>query len=136
MLTGKPITGAQYIREKHGPVPKPIMPVRQELNDEGAVRIWKDRNCSDEQTRFNALRQPDMHGFSADELKTVDYWIDHVARDHTAASISDMSHDHAWEIARMGEEIPYHALFTTRIREPSTKERDRIAARVKELGLP
>jgi hypothetical protein len=135
MLTGKPITGARYIREKYGPVPQAIMPVLRQLIAADAIKMWRDRHYGYEQTRFKSLRAPDTRLFSADELKTVDYWIEHIANDHTAGSISDATHDYAWDIARMGEELPYHALFATRVREPSDKERERIKTRIKELGL-
>ena len=37
VLTGKGITGATYVREKHGPVPRAMMPIRAELEREGTV---------------------------------------------------------------------------------------------------
>lgn len=135
MLTGKPITGATYIREKYGPVPKAIMPVREELAAEGSIRVWVDRLNGYSQTRFKALRAPDVGGFTEEELKTVNYWIDHIDKDHTATSISEQSHDYAWEIAKMGEDLPYYALFANRIREPNDSESEWVARRVRELGL-
>ena len=113
MLSGKPITGATYIREKHGPVPKAIMPVRAELEAEGSTRTTGEGKLK----RTTATAAPDLSAFSADEIKTVDWWIDHLDRDHTAGTISDASHDYTWEIAAMGEPIPMHAVFVTRIRE-------------------
>jgi hypothetical protein len=41
VLKKKPITGAVYIREKYGPVPKQAMAVRAQLEKEGAVKITK-----------------------------------------------------------------------------------------------
>jgi hypothetical protein len=43
MLRGKPITGAAYIREKWGPVPQQIMPVRDELVREGHIGFQPGR---------------------------------------------------------------------------------------------
>lgn len=116
VLTGSPITGATYIREKWGPVPKPMMPVRDELEDEGAIRVTRE----DSLVRVVSLRQPDVSLLSREDRQAVDWWVDHIASDHTAGTISEASHDYAWQIAAMGEEIPMFATFANRIvDEPS-----------------
>jgi hypothetical protein len=127
----KPITNAVYIREKYGPVPKHGILARDQLEREGAIKTIKEGKL----TRIVAARPPDVSIFSQDELKTVDYWIDHIDRDHTATSISEESHDYAWNIAAMGEELPLYAVLANRIREPNAEELGRLKQRAKELGL-
>lgn len=78
---------------------------------------------------------PDVSGFSTEEIRNVDYWIDHIDKDHTAQSISDESHDYAWEIAKMGEELPLHAVLASRIRDPNDQELERLRRRAQEKGL-
>jgi hypothetical protein len=107
VLRGTPITGATYIREKFGPVPRHITLVRAELEREGIIEVIKD----DKLVRIVADEKPDMSPFSKDEIQVVDYWIEHIDKDHTAESISDESHDYAWDIAKMGEEIPLYAVL-------------------------
>jgi hypothetical protein len=131
VLTKKSITDAIYIREKYGPVPKHGKLARDLLEKEGAIRISQE----DRLVRIVALRPPDTSIFSNDELKTVDYWIEHIDRDHTAKSISDETHDYAWSIAELGEELPLHAILANRIREPNDEETGRLRRRAKELGL-
>ena len=41
----------------------------------------------------------------------VDQMIEYVCEKHTARSISDVSHDHVWQAAEDGEEIPYYTIF-------------------------
>jgi hypothetical protein len=130
-LTGTSITGEKYIREKHGPVPSHIMPARAELEGEGQIRITKEGKL----TRFVSLIPPEMSQFTAPELQAVDYWIDHIDRDHTAGTISEETHDYAWQIAKMGEELPLYAYRVTRIPEPTDEELERLRRRAKELGL-
>ena len=77
-----------------------------------------------------------MTGFDGDELRSVDFWIELIDQKHTAGSISEESHDYAWEIARMGEEIPYHAILANRLREPDEEELERAKKRAATLGLP
>jgi hypothetical protein len=134
MLTGRPISGATYTRQKWGPVPKQIMPVRSELAREGAISIIDSRGDGDN-TKFKALTSPDISMLSEKEKQVLDYWIDHIDKDHTAASISEQSHDYGWEIAEMGEELPLAAFMASRIRSPNEIESEEIRKRAKELGL-
>jgi hypothetical protein len=135
VLTGRPITGATYIREKYGPVPRPGMPAREELAREGKIRIIPARNEYDN-TQFRALEPPDVSFLTEQERESVDYWIKHIDEDHTAASISEQTHDYSWDIAEMGEVIPFHACFATRVREPSGKELNWARKVAEKLKLP
>jgi hypothetical protein len=131
-LTGSPITGETYIREKHGPIPRHAMQVREQLQKDSAIKITKEGKL----TRFVALTTPDVKSmFSPDELKAVDYWIEHIDKEHTGGTISDATHDYAWEIAANGEELPLNAVFVNRIREPDDKELEKFRQRAKSLGL-
>ncbi len=62
------ITGATYVREKHGPVPKPFVPARESLKKDGVIEVWKDGN----QTRFRTKSAPDMTPFSNEETRLLD----------------------------------------------------------------
>jgi hypothetical protein len=134
VLTGKPITGATYIREKWGPVPKQMMPIRAEMEREGLIRIINSRGDYDH-TKFTTLTAPDLSLLTEFEKETVNYWIKHIDENHTAASISEQSHDFGWEIAAMGEELPLHAFLAARIRDLTPAELGKVRARAKELGL-
>jgi Antitoxin SocA-like, Panacea domain len=129
-LRGEPITGATYIREKFGPVPRQIMPIRAELKREGYIKVFEEGGL----VRITADAKPDMSAFTKDELQTIDYWIEHIDKDHTAGSISDASHDYAWDIARMGEELPFYAILANRIRDPSNQESERFQTIAKAQG--
>lgn len=135
MLHGKPITGATYIREKRGPVPKEVMPVRAELEREGSIEIRQEPYYNHEITQFTAHAPPDISRFTPEELQIIDWWIRHIDEDHTANSISELSHDYMWEIAGMGEEIPLYAVFAPRIRAPRGKELEWAKAEAERLGL-
>jgi hypothetical protein len=135
VLTGKPITGATYIRQKYGPVPREMMPAQAELVREGKIKIIRGPGRYDH-TQFLALEPPDSSALSAKEHETVDYWIRHIDEDHTAASISEQSHDYPWEIAKMGEEIPLHACFATRVRDPVGDELEWAKKVAEKLKLP
>jgi Protein of unknown function (DUF4065) len=131
VLHGSPIVGATYIREKHGPVPKQFVPIREELKRAGKIKIFREGKL----VRITADEKPDLSQFTRDELQIIDYWIDYIDKEHTAESISDESHDYAWDIAHMGEEIPLYAILANRIRDPSDQELERLRATAKARGL-
>jgi hypothetical protein len=64
------------------------------------------------QVRLVPMRPSNLHRFSAEEI----HLIDEVIRDlapYDAAGISELSHRRsvAWQIASIGEHIPYEAVF-------------------------
>jgi hypothetical protein len=130
-LTGQSITGETYTRGEFGPVPLHITPVRNELQSEHLIKITKEGNL----TRFTALTPGERGWFSSAELQSIDYWATHIAKDHTAESISEETHDEAWRIAKEGEELPLYAYRVARIKEPSEDDLMRLKIRAKELGL-
>ena len=135
MLSGEPITGETYIREKYGPLPVHAIGVINELVEEGAIRVWNDVYYNRHIRRFRSLRAPDRPRLSDDQRAIVEYWLKHIVEDHTAETISEQSHDLAWEVAQIGEALPYHAIFASRIRDPKGKELEWATSRAKELGL-
>jgi hypothetical protein len=130
-LTGKPITGETYVRGPFGPLPEHIDPVQKELVQERRIRITKEGKL----TRLVALVPAEDNWFSDPELQSIDWWANHIAKDHTAESISEETHDYAWEIAKMGEELPLYAYRVARIKEPSEEDLKRLKDRAKELGI-
>jgi Protein of unknown function (DUF4065) len=131
VLTGKPITGETYTRGEFGPVPQHIMPIRGELEREGAIKVTQEG----ELTRLIPTRPAQPNWFSETELQSIDWWATHISRNHTAASISEETHDYAWQVAKMGEILPLYAYRVARVQEPTAEDVERLKARAKELGL-
>lgn len=133
-LRGKSITGATYVREEHGPIPKVARAARSALVKSGAIS--ETRGVKEyEGWRFRSLRDPGPLPFSQEEMDIVNYWITHIDEDHTAQTISEESHDYGWEIARTGEELPMVAFLASRGRRPSDVEMSKFEAWAHELGL-
>lgn len=84
--TGKAITGAEYMAIEHGPVPKRMLPVREEMILDESIKL--ERRGSQE--RVIAVRACE-HEFSPDERKLVDNVIGWL-RDKDAASVIELSH--------------------------------------------
>jgi hypothetical protein len=134
-LTGRSITGARYIKQKYGPIPKDAMYVRKLLVEEGLVRETKIPNNKGETWKFTAMAAPLSGQFADDEKQSIDFWIKEIDEKHTAESISELSHDYGWQIADMNEELPFAAYLASRVRDPSEKEMAEIVTRAKERGF-
>jgi hypothetical protein len=135
VLRGKPITGAIYVRDKYGPVPRLGKQVREQLRAEGKTKETQEPTKRGSRTRFKAVTRPEVSDISADDIKEINWWIDHIVREHTAETISDLSHDYAWEIAKQGEEIPLYAILANRIRDPKDDELDWVKSKIKQPDL-
>jgi hypothetical protein len=133
VLRGKPLAGAEYIREKDGPVPKLGKVIRDELEREGKIRQWKEAAGDLPHWRFKALSAPDVTFPSKEDKQDLDWWIEHIALDQMAASIEE---DRCWQMAEIGEVLPFIAFMATRIRaELSPEERRWAKERARKLGL-
>ncbi len=135
MLTGQSITGAEYIKEEFGPIPKMARAIRSSLVASGSIKEWRDSQLFGEPWKFKALTQPNINLFSSEERAIIDFWIKNIDEQHTATSISELSHDYGWEIVGLKEHLPFSAFFADRIREPNEVESSWVKKRVSELGL-
>jgi Protein of unknown function (DUF4065) len=111
---GRSITDARYIKRQFGPVPEEIMAARQRLAASGAVIERQAPYFGLSQIQLIALTRPDLSLFTAEEISLVDQVIEEVCRNHTAKSISGLTHDQVWESAKIGEELPLYTIFAAR----------------------
>jgi hypothetical protein len=125
---GKPIAGVEYQKLEHGPAPKQLLPVREELKRKGELAVEKRPFFDKHQHRCVALRDPDLEGFSGRDIAVIDAWIERFWG-KTATEVSNLSHQRAWRIAKEGESIPYQAVYLS---EDDCTAAD--VARVEELN--
>jgi hypothetical protein len=135
VLSHQPICGETYIRAELGPFPKHAPEILLELEREGTIRVLGDRNVDSPALLFKALQNPDASTLTDDHRKIVEYAIGRVDADHTAISPGEASHDAAWEIAKLGEEIPYFALLAIRMREPRGRELEWVESRCDAVAV-
>ena len=118
---GKAMTWLEYQALPNGPAPTRLVPIREELRQEGAIAERLESYFGYEQNRILALRRPNLKLFSPEEVdivrQTVDHWWG-----RNASEISDFSHRFlGWRLANQGETIPYGtALIGSR--KPSRRE--------------
>jgi hypothetical protein len=112
---GTPITGEHYIKQQFGPVASTVGILR-ELESEGKMVVRKMFSGDHKRTDYISLQDPEQVSelFTAEEISLVDTAIDFVCG-QSAKSISDQTHDIIWELAEIGEEIPYEAMLASRL---------------------
>ena len=132
---GRPITGETYVRQKFGPVPKHVGDVLNELERDGQIMIWSEPYFDFKVIRFRAFEPAGTDLFTPDELSLIDWWVKHIDEEHSAASISEKSHDYGWKIAGMGEELPLRAFLASRVRAPNDEELSWAQEEASRLGL-
>jgi hypothetical protein len=128
------ITGARYVKRQFGPVPAAILPVVEELKNEGSIAVRDVDYHNKPKREFFALKRPDIRCFSSDEISVVDLIIEAVCDRHTAASISELTHNESWEIAEVGEELPLYTVFSAQrgeIDENDVQWADAVIGRVR-----
>ena len=111
--TGDPISGADYMRQDHGPMPRDFYLHRHLLIEAGRARLEMRVVFSHDQERLvPTVGDSYFEGkFTGPELEAVDSALD-MLKEMTAAEASDHSHGEVgWIVAKDGETIPYEAAY-------------------------
>lgn len=109
---GESVSGATYMRLGNGPVPRELLAVRGQLIEEGRVCIQEREYYGRIQKRLVPLAEPDMSGFTEQEMRLVDQVTADFGR-YNATQLSNWTHTlRPWLAAGDREEIPYYTVFT------------------------
>jgi len=127
---GEPITGFEYQRERNGPVPKRLVPIRDEMIRAGDLAVQPVKLVGGRvQKRTVNLRQPRLEIFRPEQVALIDSIIEKFWG-FNADEVSEFSHQMVgWKIAAPGESIPYESVFISA--EPLT---DADVLRAKDLA--
>ena len=117
LTTGRPITGETYVKRQHGPVPRDVVRAIDALVKEGKIERGKVDHFGRLKHEYIAIFAADKNRFTSEEMSIIDGAFEHVCLNHTATSISEETHNKIWEMAEMGEPIPYEAVFASVIGE-------------------
>lgn len=108
---GRPITGATYVKQDHGPVPRQLPETQSGLVQAEAAAVSERLHFNFKQKRIVALRDADLSAFSGEEIAVVDDVIRSL-EERNAVEASLLSHSElGWKYAAMREEIPYFTVF-------------------------
>lgn len=129
---GKTITGqCSYEKRQHGPVPNNIVRAIRHLEQNELIATRTVPTFGGMERREHVwLKNPDVSVFSPHEVDILNEAINWVCDQHTAKSISELSHDTLWEQAEIGEQIPVGAATVV----PDDLDGDDIAWALQELA--
>lgn len=119
---GRRLTGETFTRRQFGPVPIHLGDVLDQLVDAGVVQTTTEQVYDHQAKRYSTQSPPEISIFDIEDLQLIDWWIGHIANDHTAVSISEKSHDYGWRIVPEGDELPLKAFLASRIRHPMSDD--------------
>lgn len=108
---GSPVTGAVYRKRPHGPTCDALLGVLSEMQGAGQLAIESENFYGYYKKVFLPLSAPDTSRFAPDELKLIDDVVEFVCKNNSARTISEFSHNRAWDMAEFGEELPYTSAF-------------------------
>lgn len=118
------IAGETYIKMPRGPWAVHAEEALTRLKRSGAVAEKAMPHYNKTQRRFFATRDADISGFTAEEISTVDSMISAICHNHTASSISDLSHSRIWETTSDRAVIPLETVFALELAEPTQEDLD------------
>jgi len=121
---GASVTGGRYRKRPFGPTNDRLVGLLSEMQNEGAIRIESTPYHGYVKKEYHPLQAPDLDRLSFDELALLDHVIDFVCRQNSAKSISDYSHNAAWEMADFGDEMPYRTAYLLYPNEVSSEAFD------------
>jgi len=106
------ITNVEYQKLPNGPAPRQLIPVRNELIENGDLGMQEIVLKSGEtQKRTVNLRSPNLDLFIGSEIAMVDRMIEGM-QGVKAEDVSEMSHTLVgWLVADEGDTIPYNTIY-------------------------
>ena len=133
---GKSITGAEYVALEHGPVPRLLVQIRNDMVAQGDLVVERLGN----QERVKARRNAKMDTFSPAEHYLI-YGVIRELEAENADSVSELSHKFlGWQAARAEQQvtgqspvIPYESVFVSN-RRPTDAEISQVDSVAKEHG--
>jgi hypothetical protein len=108
--TGKPLTGAEYQRQRFGPTARHLARSLATLEAEGRLSVTTRNYYGYVKSEYQPLTPPASNRLSVAEKGLIEEMVKFVCA-RTAAEISDFSHDDVWSSVPMGQRIPYYAAF-------------------------
>jgi hypothetical protein len=133
-LTGGPISGATYQKLENGPAPRELKPIAREIVSEKSGMFIKRPWFNYTQTVLIPLRAADLNQFKAEEIDLVDDVIRNLSP-YDATETSQLSHDRsaAWQLADIGDTIPYEAVLLS-TRKPTSVDIKRAQELARQYG--
>jgi hypothetical protein len=111
-VTGTPLTGSMYRKRPYGPTSDELLSILRQLSENGRIRIEDMNYFGYNKKVYIATDNVDVSHFSDQQTALVSDIIQFVCYNNTAKTISELSHDKAWQNVEFGAVIPYHSAYS------------------------
>ncbi len=109
--TGHNITGSEYIKYEHGPVPSCGEKILKQMKKECKIDVHQEVYSSYRINKIVAQGMPETNIFSEDEISLIDRTCQNYGA-KTASYLSEVSHDEpAWHYAKMLDKLSTELMF-------------------------
>lgn len=108
--SGQPITGVEYIKQKFGPTARHLTATLKNLQANGVLTVSEEEYFGYRKKTYSCNKPYLRKSLSEQETTVLDQFMKLVAT-MSAAEVSEVSHDAAWESVPLGEVIPYSSIF-------------------------
>jgi hypothetical protein len=107
---GRTITGQDaYEKRQYGPVPQNINSILRSLRATGKIQERQVPTPAGQRREFVWLQPPPIENFSAEEIDVLRDVMTYICDGHSAASISDLTHDALWDETDIGQAMSVKA---------------------------
>jgi hypothetical protein len=107
---GAPLTGVEYQKQQFGPVAKHLGWALRELESEGRIEIRERDYFGFKKFDYRSKQPPEPDRLAEDERQLLTDIVGFVCG-RSAREISELSHNAAWEVAEIGETLPYFTAY-------------------------
>lgn len=107
----------EYVKLPKGPVPPDIQKTLESLKNAGDIKIEDKEFYGHQKRHFEIIKTFNGECFSSEEKKLIGDMVLEICNDHTADSISNLSHTVVWNDAQMGKKIPVYACLAENVEE-------------------
>ncbi|MEA3500931.1 MAG: DUF4065 domain-containing protein [Candidatus Marinimicrobia bacterium] len=105
------LLGATYIRNHYGPTPKELVKIIKKMEENNEIRKIKDKYFKYPQTKYFALREPDLTKLNAKEIFFIDEILSKFAQMDANTITHYVHNDVPWLSTQNGEIIDYESVF-------------------------
>ncbi|HXW23418.1 MAG TPA: Panacea domain-containing protein [Xanthobacteraceae bacterium] len=131
--TGVPVTGATYRKSTFGPTCDQLLVTLSRMAREKALEVREVDYFGYRKKEYTALESPEIERLNETEITLLDEVIEFVCFNNTAKTISEFSHNRAWELARHGDILKYNSVFQIYPTEVSPETMDWATAEIKAI---
>jgi hypothetical protein len=140
---GRLLCGETFLRMPRGPWGSHVDKVLANLEKNKLIAERPGTKGPYQQRQFFSTAEPSLELFSASEISVVDQMIDHICYNHSASSISEVTHDKVWHSTPMNGVMPIDCIFDGLVQPASEEDLEwakkslskKALAEIKELGL-